>query len=111
MTEKYEFLNKTLDEVLTQARTTDCPDLIGLGSQFVSNAKLKLNQPPVHSHTGQDNDSPLLSIQEVADRLNIPISKARELSRRKDGFPNFRIGKYIRVSSAQLREWLESLKK
>jgi len=111
MTEKFSHLNKTLDEILSEAHTTDCPDLVGIGEWFVSSARLKLNQTSVQADTGQDDDFPLLSIKEVAKRLNIPLSKARELSRQKNDYPNFRIGKYIRVTPLQLREWMETLKK
>ena len=51
-------------------------------------------------------DETLLSIREVAERLNIPESRAYEMARRRDGFPIVKIGKYVRVRPKALEEWL-----
>jgi excisionase family DNA binding protein len=53
------------------------------------------------------NDAALLSIPQVAERLNLPESRVYELARRRDGFPVIKIGKYIRVHPVALQEWLD----
>jgi excisionase family DNA binding protein len=63
----------------------------------------RLMQPVGGARQG---DETLLSIRQVAERLNIPESRAYELARCRDGFPIVKIGKYVRVEPKALEEWL-----
>ena len=65
---------------------------------------LKIDMPS-EDRSAQTQD--LLDIPEVAKLLNIPQSRAYELSRRQDGFPTVRIGKYIRVNPSALELWVK----
>ena len=51
----------------------------------------------------------LLSVEEVAELLQVPVSWVYERTRRRgrDRLPGFRLGKYWRFDEAELRAWLE----
>jgi excisionase family DNA binding protein len=52
----------------------------------------------------------LLTIQEIADKLKVPISwiYARTRKRSNDNIPHIRIGKYLRFEEAEVTTWLQS---
>jgi excisionase family DNA binding protein len=52
---------------------------------------------------------PLLSVEEVAALLNVPVSWVYERSRRRgtNRLPGFRLGKYWRFSQAEVVAWLQ----
>lgn len=52
----------------------------------------------------------LLTLQEVAERLAVPVSKVYELARH-EGFPVTMVGKYKRVSERDLATWQAQQKK
>jgi excisionase family DNA binding protein len=51
----------------------------------------------------------LLTIEEVAELLNVPVSWVYERTRRRssDRIPGFRLGKYWRFREADVLAWLE----
>jgi len=51
----------------------------------------------------------LLSVEEVAELLQVPVSWVYERTRRRgrDRLPGFRLGKYWRFDEAEVRVWLE----
>jgi excisionase family DNA binding protein len=51
----------------------------------------------------------LLSVEEVAELLQVPVSWVYERTRRRgrDRLPGFRLGKYWRFDEAELRVWLD----
>jgi excisionase family DNA binding protein len=51
----------------------------------------------------------LLSVEEVAELLQVPVSWVYERTRRRgrDRLPGFRLGKYWRFDEAELHAWLE----
>ena len=53
--------------------------------------------------------SNLLTVEEVAELLKVPISWVYERTRRRglDRLPGFRLGKYWRFDEGELRTWLE----
>jgi hypothetical protein len=53
-----------------------------------------------------DEREGLLTIPQTAIRLNIPQTRAYELTRQRGGFPVVRIGKYLRVNPVALEGWL-----
>jgi len=55
--------------------------------------------------TGGNGEARLLNMQQVAQRLNIPKTKAYELVR-QGRLPAVRVGKYIRVEPSKLEEWM-----
>jgi len=74
-------------------------------------------QPPGYAATNQaatvgkrGDDSRLLTIRDVAELLQVPVSWVYEHTRRTciDRMPGFRLGKYWRFSEADIRAWLRS---
>lgn len=63
---------------------------------------------PQH-RTDRRIDANWLDVVQVAGRLNLPVSRVRELSRHQGGPPFKRIGKYLRIAPADLHTWLEQL--
>jgi len=51
----------------------------------------------------------LLSVEEVAELLNVPVSWVYERTRRRslDRIPGFRLGKYWRFRAADVLAWLD----
>jgi excisionase family DNA binding protein len=51
----------------------------------------------------------VLTVEEVAELLKVPISWVYDRTRRRslDRLPGFRLGKYWRFDAAELRTWLE----
>lgn len=56
-----------------------------------------------------NNSLEVLTVSELASTLKIGKSRAYELVNQKD-FPSFRIGKNIRVSKADLEDWMSKYK-
>lgn len=56
--------------------------------------------------TAPGESDALLTMPEVAETLNIPESKVRELGRRGE-LPTVTIGKYVRVRLTDLQQWLD----
>jgi len=55
------------------------------------------------------SDQDLLTVQEVADILKVPVSWVYERTRRRglDRIPGFRLGKYWRFREADVLAWLD----
>lgn len=51
------------------------------------------------------DSNPLLTHNDIATRLNMPLSTIVEL-RKREGWPHYRIGKSIRFTDAQVEEIL-----
>lgn len=51
----------------------------------------------------------LLTVEEVADLLQVPVSWVYERTRRRgrDRLPGFHLGKYWRFDAREIRAWLE----
>lgn len=96
-----------LDLELSKISPTQCPGLLGELERLkaVLWARVLNSDMPTEDRSAPRKD--LLDIAEVAKLLNIPKSRAYELSRRQDGFPTVRIGKYIRVNPSVLEQWVK----
>jgi len=57
---------------------------------------------------GSDSES-LLTVEDVAELLKLPVSWVYERTRRRgtDRIPGFRLGKYWRFHRAEVVEWIE----
>ncbi len=95
-----------LDLELSKISPAQCPGLLGELERLkaVLWARVLKSDMPSEERSTQIKD--LLDISEVAKLLNIPKSRAYELSRQQDGFPTVRIGKYIRVHPSVLDQWV-----
>jgi len=60
-----------------------------------------------------EQGSPLLTPQQLAERMAVPVSWIREKTRRrarvrdKDPLPVVRLGKYVRFRWSDIEEWLQ----
>jgi excisionase family DNA binding protein len=53
----------------------------------------------------------LLTVQEIAALLKVPVSWVYERTRRRgrDRIPHFKLGKYLRFHGPRVRAWLQAL--
>ena len=108
---KFEIAVSELEESLQTILPQSIPSCIGELERLKIVASLRLHSMNLQSNSMAEPDEKLLDMNQVAEALNIPISRVRELSRRKDGFPIQHIGKYVRVKQSDLWQWVESLQK
>ena len=57
----------------------------------------------------QNGNGRLLTVEQLAERLNLPVSWIRAHTRKRssDPIPGFRLGKYWRFREADVLVWLE----
>ena len=96
-----------LDLELSKISPTQCPGLLGELERLKAVVWARILKSDMPSEEGSAQMQDLLDIPEVAKVLNIPKSRAYELSRQQDGFPTVRIGKYIRVHPSVLDQWVK----
>jgi predicted DNA-binding transcriptional regulator AlpA len=53
---------------------------------------------------------PLLSMEEVAEILGVPMTTMRYWRKRREGPPSFRVGKFVKYRPADVRAFIEELK-
>ncbi len=49
----------------------------------------------------------LLSVQDLADYLGVPVATIYAWRHRGDGPTGFRVGKYVRYQMSDVQEWIE----
>jgi len=61
------------------------------------------------SNNGSSGNVRLLTVEELAERLNLPASwiYAHTRKRSSDPIPGFRLGKYWRFRESDVLDWLE----
>lgn len=91
-----------LSELVNEVPPSDCPGLIGHLEALKARVWLRMTTRPDNA----PNEGKLLTVQETAERLNVPISRVYELTRQVDGLPTIRVGKYKRISSSALSAWM-----
>lgn len=54
----------------------------------------------------------LMTIAEIAGCLKVPVSWVYERTRRRgrERIPHMKLGKYLRFSAAEVKQWLEQLR-
>ncbi len=100
-----------IEKAIPMLPPSECPRMIGDLERLKIMIGRRLYSVELQSNSMAEPDEKLLDMNQVAEALNIPISRVRELSRRKDGFPVQRIGKYVRVKQSDLWQWVEALQK
>jgi excisionase family DNA binding protein len=96
-----------LEQAVAETPVSQIPALIGILAQLQAKAQLKMLS---EQRTGSDGDARLLTMRQVAARLNVPKSRAYELAR-QGKLPAVRIGKYVRISSEALTAYQSKLPK
>ena len=105
----FESAVSALEAIIQTGMPQDMPAYLGELERLKVVAGLRLHPVTFPSNPATESKGKLLNMKQVADSLNIPLSRVRELSRRKDGFPVQRIGKYVRVKQSDLWQWVERL--
>ncbi len=96
-----------LEQAVADAPVSEIPALIGVLAELQAKAQLKLLS---EQKAMKDRQDVLLTMRQVAARLNVPESRAYELAR-QGKLPAVRIGKYVRVSERSLVEYQGKLPK
>jgi excisionase family DNA binding protein len=80
-----------------------------------SEAQFPSHAAPIRAATVGQNHQPnrLLTIREVADLLQVPVSWVYTRTRKRsiEKLPGYRLGKYWRFSEAEVLVWLQSQKR
>jgi excisionase family DNA binding protein len=58
------------------------------------------------AQSAEREEDRLLTMDEVAARLQVPVAHAREMGRRHE-LPTVHVGRYVRVRESSLRAWLK----
>lgn len=58
-----------------------------------------------HAHPRDDMEK-LLSVEEVADYLGVPVNTLYQWRHKGTGPTAFRVGRFLRYDPAQVRDWL-----
>src|SRR5437870_5024119 len=93
-----------LEQGLDELTLCDYPALLGQLERLKALVWTRM-MSDIHPPTGGNGEATLLNMQQVAKRVNIPLSCAYELVRQRR-LPAVRIGKYIRVDPAELAVWM-----
>jgi excisionase family DNA binding protein len=97
-----------LDAHIETIPVESLPDLLGQLEWLKGRAWARLLRTAASRPQTTSSEEDLLTLPQVAQRLNIPESRAYELARRHK-LPAVRIGKYVRVRLAKLHEYEKSL--
>ena len=104
----YEPIVASLDRLLIELPLRDCPGLLGELERLKGIAWGKIIAGEGGNQTTRAND--LLTMAQVAKRLNVPETRAYELAR-QGKLPAVKIGKYVRMTAKALAEYQASLPK
>jgi excisionase family DNA binding protein len=68
------------------------------------------NAVSLREATGERDENKLLTVQQVADILHVPVSwvYGRTRKRLPDRLPGIRLGKYWRFRETEIHRWIES---
>jgi excisionase family DNA binding protein len=83
-----------------------------LGREVVASAdgfRGRLHAASTHAATGGREDNSLLTIQQVAEMLHVPVSwvYGRTRKRSTERLPGIRLGKYWRFREEEIHAWVE----
>lgn len=104
-------LMTSLEAALAAAGPEDLPCLLADIERLKAIGWLRLTRTasPGSASVYPAETEPLLTVKEVAARLNVHPSFVYGLVRGGRDFPTKRFGKYVRVAPAELKAWLERL--
>ncbi len=101
-----EQLLAAFNKSIAETSAPELPAIIGELEQLKAAAWARLLAAASMQEAPPRPSAGLLSIPQVAERLNVTKSRLYELARQHDGLPTVRIGKYLRVSPPALEAWL-----
>lgn len=94
-----------LDLELSKIAPAQCPGLLAELERLKAVAWVRLTTPSQGTGAPSQPGDQLLTIPQVAERLALPVGRVYELAR-QGKLPVVRVGKYVRVQSAQLATWI-----
>lgn len=56
---------------------------------------------------GMEQRDRLLTIQELAEYLGVPVTTLYQWRYRREGPPGFRVGRHVRYRRADVEDWIE----
>jgi len=56
---------------------------------------------------GMDTPDRLLTVEQLADYLGVPVATIYAWRHRREGPPGFRVGKYVRYRMSDVEQWIE----
>jgi excisionase family DNA binding protein len=56
---------------------------------------------------GMDHRDRLLTVEQLAEYLGVPVATIYAWRYRREGPPGFRVGKYVRYRMSDVQEWIE----
>ena len=56
--------------------------------------------------TTMETQERLLTVEELADYLGVPIATLYQWRHRREGPPGFRVGRYIRYQRTDVEQWI-----
>ncbi len=99
---KFEVAVRELEQIVQAAHPQNMPSCIGELERIKAVATQRL-MTVSHSLT-EEPEEKLLTIQGIAQYLQVPVYTARQFAKTK-GFPAMRIGKHIRAELGALKVW------
>lgn len=94
-----------LDLELSKLSPTQCPGLLAELERLKALAWVRLTTPGHGTSELSQPGNQLLTIPQVSERLALPVGRVYELAR-QGKLPVVRVGKYVRVQTAQLARWI-----
>jgi excisionase family DNA binding protein len=83
-------------------------------AKIIHTSQLQEPAPPFSPRMGEDNlglplKAALLTVQQVAELLQVPVSRVYERVRKRslERLPGYRLGKYWRFREAEVLMWVE----
>ena len=96
-------LIEAFEQIIAQTAPGACPQLVGELERLKALAWMRVSQAATQT-SRSDESCNLLTITQVADRLNVPKTYAYELVR-QGRLKGKKVGKYVRVSVDALAEY------
>lgn len=56
---------------------------------------------------GMEHDNRLITVEELADYLGVPVATLYQWRYRREGPPGFRVGRHVRYRWTDIAEWIE----
>jgi excisionase family DNA binding protein len=56
---------------------------------------------------GMEQRARLLTVQELAEYLGVPVATLYQWRHRREGPPGFRVGRHVRYRWSDVQEWIE----
>lgn len=90
-----------IEQAIANLPVTACPELMGNLTRLTAQVQIRMTVPHLPTERPEEK---LLTIQGIAQYLQVPVYTARQIANTK-GFPALRIGKHIRAERNDVKIW------